>query len=372
MMMDDLLTLASSPGRIPLDRSKLLRIIQAMVDAVLVFNSQGETLLCNPAFEKMIGLSHEAIVGSSLQTLFAGFDPGLPDIMQHLIQTAEPFSQEIKIYRNQQKRVYLLNTIPIAEDGAITEGVAVFHDITHIKQTEKMRRDFVANVSHELRTPLSAINGYAETLLEGALQDEAVAHDFIRIIFNHSQRLSQLVRDLLDLSKLDAEECPFELSPINLVPIIEKVIALSQNQLAEKQISLLFEPSPNLPQVMGNDSNLEQVLTNLLDNAVKYTPEGGRITVNIRRLETMIQVDVSDTGIGIEPKHTKRLFERFYRVDKARSRDMGGTGLGLSIVKHIVQAHGGEVWVESTPGKGSTFSFTLQTATCPPVESTGN
>jgi two-component system, OmpR family, phosphate regulon sensor histidine kinase PhoR len=195
-----------------------------------------------------------------------------------------------------------------------------------------------------------------------------VARDFVEIIFNHSQRLSQLVRDLLDLSKLDSEECPFELNPMELLPIMSKVIGLSQKQFSQKQITLNYEPPAALPHVWAHDTHMEQVITNLLDNAIKYTPEGGTISVRVQVINDKVQVDVQDTGIGIEPKHTRRVFERFYRVDKARSRDMGGTGLGLSIVKHIIQVHGGEVWVNSTPGEGSTFSFWLQPSSSQDVE----
>jgi len=347
---------------VPLDRYKLLRIIQAMADGVLVFNPQGIVLLCNPAFEKIFGIHQEDIIGQPLRLLFELEAPELPDVLTLLLESGEAFSQEVVLHQGRQKRTFRLDTLPIEEDGVVSEGVAVFHDITKVKQTEKMRRDFVANVSHELRTPLSAIHGYAETLLEGALEDAEVSKDFVQIIFNHSKRLSQLVQDLLDLSKLESEECPFELHPTPLIPLIEKVVQLAQKQLSEKQIQLTFQPPLSFPYVVAHDSNIEQVLTNLLDNAIKYTPEKGTITIQTAISNAMVQVDVQDTGIGIEPKHIPRLFERFYRVDKARSRDMGGTGLGLSIVKHIIQYHGGDVWVTSTPAKGSTFSFTLQIA----------
>lgn len=343
-----------------LDKSKLLRIIQAMVDAVLVFSPQGEVELCNPAFEETFHISITA--AQSLESLFKVFSPDLPAFMLDVTRSGESRSREFSFYHNYQKKVFLLHVTPIMENHEITEGVAVFQDITQIKQTEKMRRDFVANVSHELRTPLSAINGYAETLLDGALDEEAVAKDFIQIIFNHSKRLSLLVADLLDLSKLESEETPFELSPTNLTQIIEKVVQLNKKQLAEKQIRLDYTAPDSFPTVLAHASNIEQVVTNLLDNAIKYTPEGGEIKVLQTVQKDTIQVDIEDTGIGIETKYIPRVFERFYRVDKARSRDLGGTGLGLAIVKHIIQSHGGEVWVKSVPGKGSTFSFTLQVA----------
>lgn len=344
-----------------LDRQKLFRIIQAMVDAVLVFTPEGSIQLYNPAFQKIFGFSRKALAGQSLYPLFQPIMPELPDILIELILSGEPSSQEIALDSHPQGKVFLLYITPIVENGVVTEGVAVFHDITQVRQTEKMRRDFVANVSHELRTPLSAINGYAETLLDGALQDENVARDFVRIIFNHTQRLSHLVSDLLDLSKLESSESPPELCPMDITAIIEKVVQLNQKLLREKGIELQYKPPESLPHVLAHASSIEQVLTNLVDNAVKYTPTGGLISIHAITRGDLVQVDVGDTGIGIETKHIPRIFERFYRVDKARSRDLGGTGLGLAIVKHIIQYHGGEVWVASTPGKGSTFSFTLQT-----------
>ncbi len=342
-----------------LDRTKLLRIIQAMVDAVVVITPSGQVHFCNPAFEKLFNLRPQSVTGQGLENLRTALPDDLFDTLKALSQAQETGSHEITIMLHRQEHQFLVYTTPIEEQGQVTEVVAVFHDITQVKQTEKMRRDFVANVSHELRTPLTAIHGYAETLLEGALKDEAVVRDFIQIIFNHSQRLSLLVRDLLDLSKLEYSDGLAELHPINLISIIEKVIQLSDKSLKAKNIQHTYVSPQNFPKVRAVETNIEQVVTNLLDNAIKYTPEGGNITIRAMVVDNHVQVDVEDTGIGIDSKHIPRLFERFYRVDKARSRDLGGTGLGLAIVKHIIQLHGGEVWVKSRPGKGSTFSFTL-------------
>jgi two-component system phosphate regulon sensor histidine kinase PhoR len=236
--------------------------------------------------------------------------------------------------------------------------------MTVIRQTEIMRRDFVANVSHELRTPLSAIEGYAETLLEGALEDEVVRLDFVKVIHRHSIRLTHLVSDLLDLSKLESPDYTPTRTPVYLSSLIEEQIydLVSQKAL-DKQITFSVELSDNLPPVLADVSSLQQVFTNLLDNAIKYTPQNGKVILKAYPVESSrVQVDVIDNGIGIESKYFSRLFERFYRVDKARSRDLGGTGLGLSIVKHIVQVHGGDIWVSSALNKGSKFSFTLQQA----------
>ncbi len=238
--------------------------------------------------------------------------------------------------------------------------VIIFHDITDIRRTEIMRRDFVANVSHELRTPLTAIEGYAETLLEGALEDQAVCRDFVQVIHRHSLRLTQLVHDLLDLSKLESPDYKPEFMPVTLTGLIQQAFIMVQDKALEKEITISVEVDDRLARVMAEFSSMQQVMTNLFDNAIKYTPNAGIVTVRGHlNAQGVVQVDVTDNGLGIESKYLPRIFERFYRVDKARSRDLGGTGLGLSIVKHIVQLHGGEIWVESEPNKGSTFSFTL-------------
>lgn len=345
-----------------LGADKLRWIIEAMVDAVLVFTPTGDIRLCNPAFEKTFGCLPESFTPYSLRELFRKTAPELPNVLTELTLSAKPSSQEIILKNCQPERIFLLHTTPIIEDGMVTEGIAIFHEITQVRQIEKMRRDFVANVSHELRTPLSAINGYAETLLDGAIEDKTVAKDFVSIIFNHSKRLANLVSDLLDLSKLESAETMPELLPVDLVCIIQKVLQFNKKLLDEKEITLKWKIPSKLPMVLANESNLEQVLTNLIDNAIKYTAPSGEISVKILLSKGFAQIDVSDTGIGIEAKHISRVFERFYRVDKARSRDLGGTGLGLAIVKHIIQNHGGEAWVNSIPGKGSTFSVTLKIA----------
>lgn len=255
---------------------------------------------------------------------------------------------------------YCTNVLPGELNTMPPDAVMVMlNDTTAIRRTEKMRRDFVANVSHELRTPLSAIKGYAETLCDGALEDEAVAKDFVKVILRHSQRLKQLVDDLLDLSKLESPDFKPELEPLALPSLMRRVFSLILDKAQEKQLQMTLNISDEMPLILADCGGLEQVLTNLLDNAIKYTPKDGAVTMSASIQDRLIRVDIKDTGIGIDPKYIHRVFERFYRVDKARSRDMGGTGLGLSIVKHIVQLHGGEIWVESAPNEGSTFSFTL-------------
>jgi two-component system, OmpR family, phosphate regulon sensor histidine kinase PhoR len=343
------------------DQDKLPLIIEAMVDGILIFNAQGLIQLCNHAFETLFNSKKSNIIGKSLEAFFSGITirKSQDDILS-LLHEGPQAPVEMTIYVGYKKKTILVTTKPIQSKGVVTDTIAIFHDYSHSKNTEKMRRDFVANVSHELRTPLSAINGYAETLLEGALEDTTVSRDFVQIIFNHSQRLSSLVRDLLDLSKLEASETPLDLLPLEILPVIQKVVSLHGSLAREHQIDVLAHLPESMPLIYGHHNSIEQVLVNLIENAIKYTPEGGTVELNVHiEDETFIQIDVADSGIGIEAKFLPRIFERFYRVDKARARDAGGTGLGLAIVKHIVQLHAGEIWVKSTPNTGSVFSFTL-------------
>ncbi|MCS6268060.1 MAG: GHKL domain-containing protein [Vampirovibrio sp.] len=236
----------------------------------------------------------------------------------------------------------------------------VLEDRTKIILTEKMRRDFVANVSHELRTPLSVLKGYTETLLSGALKDYDLAVDFITTIEQHANRLTRLVEDLLDLSKFEADNFILPLEVISLEPLLLRVQGLAQAKASLKNITVVTQPLPKkLPKIMGHVSSLEQVFLNLVDNAIKYSPADTTISISFQPSDAHVVVAIADEGIGIEAKFVPRLFERFFRVDKTRSKHLGGTGLGLSIVKHTVQAHHGDIWVESTPGVGSTFMVKL-------------
>jgi two-component system phosphate regulon sensor histidine kinase PhoR len=254
--------------------------------------------------------------------------------------------------------------VPLNVDGVQQGIVAVFHDISDLKKAENMRRDFVANVSHELRTPVTIIKGYAETLLDGALEsDPARAVRFVEIISSHSERLTNLINDILTLSSLETKEALIELNPLDVSGTIAKACMLLQERAVQKHIAIQNETTDgSWPRVMADQGRLEQVVVNLLENAIKYTPDGGSVRLTAGDDGEFIRVSVADTGIGIPFKDLPRIFERFYRVDEARTREQGGTGLGLAIVKHIVQLHGGTVAVTSEPGQGSVFSFTLKKA----------
>jgi len=246
-----------------------------------------------------------------------------------------------------------------ADGEGVRGAIAVFHDITRLKELEIIRQDFVANVSHELRTPLTTIKGYAETLLEGALKEE-VAFQFVQVIKRHTDRLTKIVEDLLMLSKIESKEFQLKIEFISLPDFINDVIDFVKEAAEKKEISI-SQSKITSSQAVGADRNyLEQIFINLLDNAIKYTHEGGKVTISaIEKDKREIQFSIEDDGMGIPREDIPRIFERFYRVDKGRSQELGGTGLGLSIVKHLVQAHGGRVWVESQLGEGSTFYFTL-------------
>jgi two-component system phosphate regulon sensor histidine kinase PhoR len=238
-------------------------------------------------------------------------------------------------------------------------AVIVLHDITDLRKLERVRRDFVANVSHEFKTPLTAIQGFAETLLAGAIDDPQNRVRFLKIILDHSRRLAHLTDDLLELSKMDADRLDLEVDRLSVSQFVQSCIETTQRTAAEKDLRVSVDLKTSLPDIAADRRRLAEVLQNLLDNAVQYTPSGGRISVSASSDGDEVEFTVSDTGIGIPKVDQPRIFERFYRVDVARSREVGGTGLGLSIAKHLVEAHGGRIWVESEVGRGSQFHFTV-------------
>lgn len=231
-----------------------------------------------------------------------------------------------------------------------------------LEKLERIRKDFIINVSHELRTPLASIQGYTETLLDGALHDPAHNVRFLTIIRHNAERLGRLIADLMTLSRIELKTQKFQIGSYFANALVQECVDSIFPMAQNKRIAIATQPAAENPEVFCDSEAVHQILGNLLDNAIKYTPEGGSIEVGVQRLETgPVEIAVRDTGIGIPKEDLNRLFERFYRVDKARSRELGGTGLGLSIVKHLVRAQGGDVYVESDPGRGSTFSFTLPT-----------
>jgi two-component system, OmpR family, phosphate regulon sensor histidine kinase PhoR len=235
----------------------------------------------------------------------------------------------------------------------------VLHDITELRKLERVRRDFVANVSHEFRTPLTAIQGFSETLLAGAVNDPNNRDRFLGIILEHSRRLARLTEDLLRLSEMDAERLELEVRRLAVSQLVESCYETAQRRAAEKGLTLSLQLPGRLADIAGDSRRLQEVLQNLLDNAIQYTLPGGKIVLSAEAKNDEVIFTVADTGIGIPRSDQPRIFERFYRVDAARSREAGGTGLGLSIAKHLIEVHGGRIWVDSEVGEGSRFHFSI-------------
>jgi len=349
----------SNIERIKQEGVKLDAVLSSMFEGIMVVDEKGSIILMNPSLRKQFFIDSAFEKKTPIETVR---NPQVQDIVDRVLKEKQGLISEEITVSQPEERIFKINGVPIIRNGVLDGAVLVFHNITELRRLEKVRQDFVANVSHELRTPLTSIKGYAETLLEGALQDKDNAKDFIEIIYRDSDRLAKLIDDLLDLSKIESGKLKMDFLPIDILEIISRTIKVLDAQAKRKFISISLNVTGELPKILVDETRISQVLLNLLDNAIKYTPNGGKISISAFTKDGFVQVDISDTGIGISEKDIPRIFERFYRVDKARSRELGGTGLGLSIVKHIVQAHGGQVWVESELGQGSTFSFTIPQA----------
>jgi two-component system phosphate regulon sensor histidine kinase PhoR len=336
------------------ERDLLQGVLQGMTEGVLLLDGEGRVALVNPALRESLLLDAE-VAGKLL--LEAVRHAGLRDLLDAARAGSQPVSGEIEIAGLRPRRLLVhARTLPDRPPGGL---LAVFVDVTDLRRLETIRKDFVANVSHELRTPVAAVRSAAETLRGAMERDPAAASRFCEIIERNAERLQRLVEDLLDLSRIESREYRPQLEPLDLSAIAQHLQALYRARVEAKPMGLSFALPTDLPRLKADRRALEQVLCNLLDNAVKYCPAGSSVTVRAEVENGKVRVRVADDGPGIAPEHLGRLFERFYRVDAGRSRDLGGTGLGLSIVKHLVEAMGGAVGVESTPGRGTTFWFSL-------------
>lgn len=333
------------------ESATLLAVLDGMSEGVWVTDVDGNVIRHNLALKELLYAGQELIGKRPLAILRSN---ELSDAVMRACQRGESSSLEISV-EGVRPRVLEVHVAPLRDIGG---SAAVFHDVTELRRLEKVRKDFVANVSHELRTPITAIRGYAETLKDGALKDAQHAPGMVDIIYRQSERLSELVEDLLELSRLEAKELQLDLVDVNLADAARRALDVVRQRAEAKGIQLSVQLDETLT-AKGDDRAVEQVLLNLFDNAVKYTPARGRVEVTGERRDGRVFMAIKDTGVGIEEKHLPRVFERFYRVDKGRSRDMGGTGLGLSIVKHLMTAMQGEVTVQSRPGAGSTFTISL-------------
>ena len=337
-------------------RAERQTLFNSMVEGVMLLDSQGRILLANQSLEQLFGITTD-IRGQTLMESIRLHELGA--LVERLKTEQHGLSAEIEL-PGAAPRQFEVNAASVLDrEGRPQGAIVVFHDLTRIRQLENTRREFVANVSHELRTPLSLIKGFVETLLDGAKDNPAVAEKFLRTIERHAHRLSNLIEDLLTISRLESGGITLQLKDTNLHEFTGKMLDEMQTRAAERNTTLRNEVPAGL-HARADLDRLQQVFVNLVENAVKYGRAGGHMTVTGRaRPDGKAELCVSDDGPGIPPEARERVFERFYRVDRARSRETGGTGLGLSIVKHIVQSHGGEVWVESEPDHGAKFFFTL-------------
>lgn len=327
-------------------------------DAVLLVNEKKQVVFCNRAAEELFQMPAEKMKGLSFVEVTQSLE--MEAQVNKVLSSRAPAIKEVHLARHDEK--YLLcEFIPFSSEGMFS-AACMFQDYTRFYKMEHVRRDFAANVSHELKTPVAAVQSLAETLLRGAKDDPLVRDKFITSLYHETQRLSRILQDLLDLLRFESDEFHLEKKYFSLKDLCEDVLGKFEEELLRKHIQYALQMEEGLRDVFADASAVEHVLRNLIDNAVKYTPDSGRIIV-CAQAETgdkkSIVVYVRDTGMGIPSVNLPRIFERFYRVDKARSRELGGTGLGLSIVKHLVEAHGGRVWAESQLNRGTTFYFSL-------------
>jgi two-component system phosphate regulon sensor histidine kinase PhoR len=339
------------------DQAKAERqtLFNSMTEGVILLDRNGRIQLVNQSLERQFAL-HTDVRGQTLNEAFRR--PELAQLLVRLDNERKVLSCELEV-GGIEARYFEVNAATVFDRDARSQGaILVFHDLTRIRQLENTRREFVANVSHELRTPLSLIKGYVETLLDGAITDPELSAKFLQTIDRHSNRLTNLIEDLLTISRLESGQITLQLRTLPLRPFTSGLIAELQTRANERGTKIVNEIPEGLAGRADPD-RLEQVVVNLVENAVKYGRAKGRVVVRGRAVNGHVELCVADDGPGIPAEARERVFERFYRVDKARSREAGGTGLGLAIVKHIIQSHGGKVWVESEPGQGAQFFFTL-------------
>jgi two-component system phosphate regulon sensor histidine kinase PhoR len=346
-------------ARLEQDRQQLRAVLSGMAEGVIAIDARRRLLFANASADRLFNLDATS-VGRLVPELIRS--PQVQGAVESTLGSPEPYRGEIVLTSREvslrvHARVLAVHGTPLP--GTPPPGaVLVFHDVTELRRLERMRQDFVANVSHELKTPLASIKAYAETLLDWALHDENVNVRFLKRIEEQADRLNQLIVDILSLARIESGQEVFEHKPLALAPVIGSCIESHRRRAEARSLGLNFDLGPldDETLVMADEEAIRQIFDNLIDNAIKYTPDGGSVGINCRMEGDLVAIEVADTGIGIPRDDLPRVFERFYRVDKARSRELGGTGLGLSIVKHLVQSIGGQITVNSRVGAGSQFT----------------
>jgi two-component system phosphate regulon sensor histidine kinase PhoR len=344
------------------EQAKVSAILDGMVEGVIAVDGHDHVVLMNERARVMFDLAAARGERKPILEVIRNAD------LHHLLRDSRAAGEGV-VSRGELslpgavERVLQVNAVPLRLGPDEVGAVMVIHDVTELRRLERVRTEFVANVSHELRTPLTAIHGYLETLLGGALEEPEHARRFLEIVFRHTERLGRLLNDLTDLSNIELGKVALRLAPVHLAEVVESVLAISRPRADAGGVALSADLDPGADVVLADHDRLAQILINLVDNAVKYTPADGRVRVAARPGPAgRVEIAVEDTGIGIPAADLPRITERFYRVDRARSRELGGTGLGLAIVKHLVIGHGGVLAIESEPGKGTVVRFTLAAA----------
>jgi two-component system phosphate regulon sensor histidine kinase PhoR len=341
------------------ERTQLNAMLSSLVESIVALDYRGQVLFLNPAAEQLFDVRSSDAKGRPFLEVLR--QSPLNEVLRQTLSSHQAVQKEIALH-TPTERVISVNAIPVSYGEAQTGVLAALHDITELRKLENVRREFVANVSHELKTPLTSIKGYAETLLEGAIDDPKHNRAFLETIQEHANNLARLIDDVLDLSTIEAQRVMYRFEPINFKDVSDRIIKALEPMAKTKKVSLIVDLPQDLPKVRADREKLAQIVMNLIDNAIKFNKAEGEVRVTAEKKNGQAIFVVSDTGRGIPQEDLPRIFERFYRGNKDRSHEIPGTGLGLAIVKHLIEAHQGTVTAQSNPGEGSVFRFTLPLA----------
>ncbi len=341
------------------ERAQLGAILSTLIESIVAIDFQGKLLFLNPAAKKLFGIESQELRGRPYLEVLR--HSPLNEVLTHALTRHEKVHKEITLH-SPSEHIVSVQALPVDYGQGQTGVLASLYDITELRKLENVRREFVANVSHELKTPLTSIKGYAETLLDGAIDDPKHNRVFLETIQEHTNNLSRLIDDVLDLSTIEAERVNYRMEPVAIGDVTNRIIKALEPTAKAKKVSVMSDLAPSLPKVRADREKLAQIIMNLMENAIKFNKPGGEVRVSAEPNGIVLKIKIEDTGRGIAPEDLPRVFERFYRGNKDRSHEIPGTGLGLAIVKHLVEAHQGTVIVQSIPTQGSTFHVSLPLA----------